>query len=49
MATVKLYNSKAWMTDRYVNKKMTPEQIAKACGVTKVTIYIKLRDFGLLK
>lgn len=49
MAKVKLYNSKAWMTDRYVNKKMTPEQIALAAGCTKVTVYVKLKEFGLLK
>lgn len=49
MSQPKLYNSKAWMTDRYVTKKMTPEQIATACGVTKVTIYVKLKEFGLLK
>lgn len=49
MATVKLYNSKAWMTRQYVVLKKTPAQIAEAAGCTQVTVYRKLNEFGLIK
>lgn len=49
MAAIKLYNSKAWVTRRYVVNKRTPEQIAQEAGCSVPTIYRKLREFKLIK
>lgn len=34
----KLYESKAWMAKRYLREKKSPEEIAKECGVSHMTI-----------
>ena len=46
---VRLYASKAWMTRQYVTLKKTPAEIAEAAGCTQMTVYRKLKEFGLLK
>lgn len=49
MAELKYYNSKSWMTRKYNHDKLTPEQIATICGCSHMTIYRKLKEFGLIK
>ena len=49
MASVKLYQSEAWLKKRYHVDKKTPEQIAKECGASVETIYTYLAKFGLRK
>jgi len=50
MATrIKVWNSRVWITQQYVNNKLTPKQIAEKAGCAEVTIYRKLREFGLIK
>jgi transcriptional regulator of acetoin/glycerol metabolism len=49
MATIKLYNSEAWMKRQYVTLKKTPAQIAEAAGCSQITAYRKLKEFGLIK
>lgn len=46
---MKLYTSKVWLTKKYVNDSMSPEEIAELCGVSRSTIYAKLKEFGLLR
>lgn len=46
---MKLYASKAWLKKKYVSDKMSPEDIAVLCGVSRSTIYAKLKEFGLLR
>lgn len=41
------YKNKNWLHKRYVQDKMTPEQIATECGCTTQTIYVYLNKFGL--
>lgn len=45
----KLYASKAWLRKRFLVDKKTPEEIAKECGVSHMTIYRKLQKHGLIK
>ena len=49
MAAVKLHDNKDWMYRRYVIDKMTPAQIAEKAGCSQITIYRRLREFGLLR
>lgn len=49
MAKSKLYNNKTWLTKKWQNDRMSPEDIAEICGVTSRTIYSKLKSFGLLR
>jgi len=46
---LKLYKNKIWLTKKYQSDKMSPEDIAELCGVSRSTIYVKLKEFGLLK
>ncbi len=46
---MKLYTSKVWLTKKYQSDKMTPEDIAELCGVSRATIYAKLKEFGLIR
>lgn len=46
---LKLYNSKPWLQKKYINDRMSPEDIAELCGVSRATIYVKLKEFGLLR
>lgn len=43
----KLYQSKVWLSKRYLIDKKTPEEIAKECNCSLQTIYVYLRKFGL--
>jgi len=43
----KLYQSKTWLTKRYIMDRKTPEEIAKECNCSLQTIYIYLRKFDL--
>ena len=45
----KLYQSKAWLTKRYIVDRKTIEEIAKECGASVETIYVYLAKFGLRK
>lgn len=49
MASVRLYNSKAWMRNRYLVLRKTPEEIAKEADCSLITVYRKLREYGLMK
>ena len=44
---MKLYTSKVWLTKKYANDGMSPEDIAELCGVSRSTIYAKLKEYGL--
>lgn len=46
---MKLYDSRAWLKKKYVSDKMSPEDIAEMLGVSRSTIYAKLKEFGLLR
>jgi response regulator of citrate/malate metabolism len=45
----KLYTSRIWLRKRLLVDKKTPEEIAKECQVSKVTIYRYLEKFSLMK
>ncbi len=45
----KIYDSKAWLTRRYVVDKMTEEEIAKAAGTSQPTIHRALIKYNLKK
>lgn len=45
----KLYLSKAWLRRRYLVERKSPEEIAKECGVSHMTIYRKLKEFELIR
>ena len=45
----KLYTSRAWLRKRFLVDKKTPEEIAKECEVSHMTIYRYLERFGLIK
>lgn len=49
MAKVKKYNSYVWMRREYVMNKKTPAQIAEMAGCSQITVYRKLKEFGLMK
>ena len=44
---MKLYQSKVWLTKKYVNDRMTIDEIAAVCNVTPRTIYNKLNEYNL--
>jgi hypothetical protein len=46
---VKLYTNYNWLRKRYYLDKKKPDEIAKECGVSTVTIYSYLDKFGLRK
>lgn len=46
---MKLYQSKVWLTKKYVNDRMTIDEIAAVCNVTPRTIYNKLNEYNLLR
>lgn len=45
----KKYQSKDWLTLRYVIQGRSPEEIAEECNVHQLTIYRALWKFGLLE
>lgn len=45
----KLYESKAYLTKRYVVDKKSLEEIGKECGVSHQTIYRYLVKFNLIR
>jgi DNA-binding MurR/RpiR family transcriptional regulator len=45
----KLYQSKVWLSRQFIVKKKKPKQIAAEQGVSEMTIYRYLRQFGLIK
>lgn len=49
MAVVRLWNSEAWLRRQYITLKIKPADIAKNAGCSQITIYRKLREFGLMK
>ena len=42
----KLYESKLWLKRKLYHDHLTPEQIAKLCGVSHMTIYRKMKEYG---
>jgi len=45
----KLYESRDWLYNRYVIKKMNIVEIAKEAGCSHMTIQRALEKFGLIK
>lgn len=45
----KLYESKDWLHNRYIIKKMNIVEIAKEAGCSHMTIQRSLEKFGLIK
>jgi len=46
---MKLYQSKTWLTKRYLVDKMSIDKIAKECNTSHQTIYRYLVQFGLVR
>ena len=46
---MKLYESKAWLFDRYVVKKMKTTDMATEAGCSHMTIQRALEKYGLIK
>lgn len=46
---IKLYQNKAWLTQKYLNENFSAEKIALLCGVSSPTIYNALKKFGIVK
>ena len=46
---MKLYESKAWLFDRYVIKKKKITEIAEEAGCSHMTIQRALEKYGLIK
>lgn len=44
---MKLYESEKWLRMMYLRQKKSPEEIAKMCGVSHMTIYRAINKFGL--
>lgn len=42
-----MHKSRAWLTKKYQDDKLSIPEIAKLCGVTQQTIYTYLKKFGL--
>lgn len=42
-----LYKSKNWLFQQYIVLKKSPEDIAKVCGVSPMTIYRYINQFEL--
>ena len=45
----KLYQSKAWLSKRYLVEKKTIEEIAKEANTSHQTIYRYLVEYGLIR
>lgn len=45
--TNKNYRSEKWLRRRYLQEKKTPEEIGKECGVSHMTVYRYINQFGL--
>lgn len=43
----KLYESERWLRMQYLRQRKTPEEIAKICGVSHMTIYRWIRHYNL--
>lgn len=43
----KLYESEKWMRMMYLRQRKSPEEIAKLCGVSHMTIYRAIHKFKL--
>lgn len=46
---MKLYESKTWLYDRYIAKRMTIVEMAKEAKCSHMTIQRALEKFGLVK
>jgi hypothetical protein len=46
---MKVYESKTWLYDRYVVRKMNIVEIAKEAGCSHMTIQRYLEKFGLIR
>lgn len=44
-----LYKSEIWLRRKYLVEKKTPEEIAKICNTSHMTIYRYLDKYGLKK
>jgi len=44
---MKLYQSRKWLTKKYVHDKLSEKEIAQLAGTTQVTINRYLRKFNL--
>lgn len=44
---IKMYNSKHWLMRQLFWEKKKPEEIAAECGVSHMTIYRKIAEFGI--
>lgn len=44
---VKLYDSRNWLRKKYLDDKLSDEEIAKLAGTTSRTIRTKIKQFGL--
>lgn len=42
-----MHKSKVWLQKRYLDDKLSIDEIAKLAGVSAQTIYVYLRKFGL--
>jgi DNA invertase Pin-like site-specific DNA recombinase len=42
-----LYKSRAWLFREYITLKKSPEEIAKFCGVSHMTIYRYINEYKL--
>lgn len=49
MARTKLYDSKAWLNQKYYVEKLSIDQIAKLCNVSDRSIRTYLKKHGLIK
>ncbi len=47
--TTKLYQSKKWLTRKFITERLTETEIAELCDVNQVTINRYLKKFGLRK
>jgi hypothetical protein len=45
----KLYQSKTWLTKRYIIDRKTIEEIAKECDTIHQTVYRYLVEFDLIR
>ena len=43
----KAYESERWMRRKYLQERLSPEDIAKLCGVSHMTIYRAIKKFKL--
>lgn len=49
MPKVKLYESEAWLKQKYYIEKLSIAEIAKSCGVSDRSIRSYLKKYGLIK